>query len=69
MRKQKTKQPNVSETVIEALEAMLAHFWEDERKDYHNYGRKNPNRRKHIFLKLAVIRHWLDYGEDSCCFS
>jgi len=67
MPKKPIKQPKVPNALIDALEAVLARLWEDERLYYH-YGRdlSEQDRQNHFFLKLEVIRLWLDYVEEQC---
>ncbi len=67
MSKKSTKQPEVPDALIDALEAVLARIWESERYDYyHGGGSAEPDRENHFLLKLEVIRHWLDYVEEDC---
>ena len=67
MRKRATKQPTVPDALIDALEAVLARTWESECYDYYHVGGSDESHREdHFFLKLEVIRRWLDYAEDDC---
>ena len=67
MNKKPTKQPKVSDALIDVLETVLARDWERERYDYyHSIGSGEPGRKDHFFLKLEVVRHWLDYVEEEC---
>ena len=67
MHKKPIKCPKVPGALIDALEVVLARLWEGERLDYH-YGDDlgDPDRQQHFFLKLEVIRLWLDYVEEEC---
>ena len=64
MRKKAAYQAEVPDALIDALEAILAYIWEDECYDYHHCCLAGPERERHIFLKLEVMRHWLDAVED-----
>lgn len=66
MRKKSTKQPVVPDELIDALEGVLERFWSCEFHDFHGSGLPEPEREGHFFLKLEVIRHWLDYVEEDC---
>jgi len=66
MHKKPIKQPRVPNALIDALEAVLARLWEDERLDYLGNDLGEPERQNHFFLKLEVIRQWLDYVEEEC---
>ena len=67
MRHKAPHQPEVSDVLIDALEAVLARLWVAERCDYFDDGGPpGPDRDNHFFLKLEVIRHWLDYVEEDC---
>ena len=60
-----TKPHPVPDSLIEALEAVLAHWWSDERRDYEEWHSEDtPRRPPHIFTALEVIRRWLDYLEE-----
>lgn len=63
MRKPSDRRACVPDELIDALEAVLAQHWSAERSGYHGTG-PGPHRRNHIFLKLEVIRHWLDDIEE-----
>jgi hypothetical protein len=59
--------PIVPDELIDALEAVLACLWSAEFDDYHaNGGDAHPDAGQHLFPRLEVIRHWLDYVEEDC---
>lgn len=67
MRRTRPKQPLVSDELIDALEAVLAYLWTAEWLDYRaGGGGTRPGTAEHVFLKLEVIRRWLDYAEEHC---
>jgi len=67
MRHKAPQQPEVPDTLIDALEAVLARLSAEERCDYlYDGGPTEPDRENHFFLKLEVIRQWLDYVEEDC---
>lgn len=67
MRHKAPQKPEVPDTLIDALEAVLARLWAEERCDYFDDGGPaGPDRENHFILKLEVIRHWLDYVEEDC---
>jgi len=66
MPKPTTRQATVSDELIDALEAMLAAYWSPALSDYRESGGdSNPELENHIFLKLEVIREWLDDIEEN----
>jgi len=67
MRRTPSKQPLVSDELIDALEAVLAYLWTAELLDYRaGLGGTRPGAGEHVFPKLEVIRRWLDYVEEDC---
>jgi hypothetical protein len=61
MRRKSIRQPKVPDALIDALEAVPARLWAEERCDYlDDGGLAGPDRENHFFLKLEVIHHWLD---------
>lgn len=67
MPKKSIKQPVVPDELIDALESVLERFWSCEFHDFHDGSDpEGADRQGHFFLKLEVIRHWLDYVEEDC---
>ncbi len=65
MHKEPTRQPPLSEALIEALECILLYLWDAERLDYLAACETDARAsRHHIFLKLEVIRRWLGQAEE-----
>ena len=62
---QTKKQPIVTDQLIDALESVLAYLWSEEFFDYRATApESDPERQNHIFLKLEVVRRWLDSVEE-----
>ncbi|MHB1309270.1 MAG: hypothetical protein ACYDC1_16760 [Limisphaerales bacterium] len=60
-----TRNPVDTDELIEALEAVLARYWSAELFDYRLAGGPDsPEGKEHPFLKLDVIRRWLDHVEE-----
>ena len=61
------RHPVIPDSLIDALEAVLARCWSDEFFAYHSGGSPGtPDQLPHFFTRLEVIRHWLDYVEEEC---
>lgn len=49
--------------VAGALDKILDYLWSDEERNFRQASPEDQN--KHIFHSLAVVRNWLEGGEDA----
>lgn len=47
------------ESVLEAIAAIVSHFWDEEFASYSSLSKAQRNESRHIFRELNNVRRWL----------
>ncbi len=49
----------VPESVVQAIHALVNHYWDEEFAHYSATPRSERNENRHVFQELSTVRRWL----------